>query len=235
MSQSCHRQKGGKFLHKFAEKIALLATYVVHLFGGQFQLATDGKTKQILREAFDQREYRAIGMANTAQKSLVKTNSARLKMLTQIILATNVVFAVIRGGVFHSSFSTSTTGIWCFLCLLYAGPYVFLKSLAKPTYVEGNLVDGGGDLSGKGVVEYAHDTIYLTALAQIGCIFSPYSILLLAVIPVYATYAIVANMCSKSQADDSEEYSENDFSLSGLSRKERRKAERGRNKELKQQ
>jgi hypothetical protein len=167
-------------------------------------------------------------MANTSAKGRLRTNAARLKILRQVILGTNAVFAVVRGGAFYHSFSVTTGSIWAIFCALYAAAYAFLAMGARPTYSGNTLVDGGDDISAPGLNEYAHDTIYVTALAHLGTIFSPYFVLLLVIMPIYGIYAVcVAGSASLRVAESQTAADESMSTLSGLSRKERRQAERG--------
>jgi small-conductance mechanosensitive channel len=162
-------------------------------------------------------------MANTSAKSRLRANTARLKLLRQVILGTNAIFAVVRGGVFYSSFSFATGAVWALFCLLYTASYAWLAIAARPTYSQRNLVDGGDDISAPGLNEYAHDAVYVTALAHLGFIFSRYSTLLLIAMPLYAIYAVCCGGPRSPPPMDTDDTSE----LAGLSRKQRRQAERG--------
>lgn len=165
-------------------------------------------------------------MANSATKKLVQANKKRLQLLKQVILATNVVFAVVRAGIFRSSFDKSSALVWAVFVTLYAGPYLFLASAGRPTYSNGALVDGGEDLSKPGVLEYAHDTVYVTALAQIGCIFTPYAVLLLSIIPLFLMFMLCSQCCGGSSGSDEAAETDMGSDLAGMSRKDRRRAER---------
>jgi SRP-independent targeting protein 2/TMEM208 len=167
-------------------------------------------------------------MANTSAKGRLKANAARLKILREVILGTNAVFAVVRGGAFYRSFSVTTGSVWAIFCVLYAVAYAFLATGARPTYSGTTLIDGGDDISAPGLNEYAHDTIYVTALAHLGTIISPYFVLLLAIMPIYGIYSIcVAGSTSASLAESQTAADDSRSNLAGLSRKERRQAERG--------
>lgn len=170
-------------------------------------------------------------MANSSAKNLIRANNARLRQLRQLILATNAVYLVIRGGVFRSTFDQTSASLAGLFLALYAGPYIFLAWAARPVYSpSGALQAPGEDLSQSGVLEYTHDGIYVTALAHIGCIFSPYAVLLLSVMPIAASVMLCAKCCGNGSGGDAEDEADAVAAANalgpGMSRKDRRKAER---------
>jgi hypothetical protein len=169
-------------------------------------------------------------MANASVKALVKSNSARLKVLQQLILATNAIYLVVRCGVLYASFTSTDAALWATFAIMHLLPYIFISSAAKVTYsATGVLVDGGEDIGRPGVFEYAHDMLYLTALAHVGSVFTPYAALLLAVIPMFVVYTAVKYFCDGSGTKDDD--AGVDFGVPmddalGISRKERRRHDR---------
>lgn len=169
-------------------------------------------------------------MANSSAKNLLRSNKLRLRQLRQLILATNAVYLVIRGGVFRSTFDQTSASLAAVFVALYAGPYIFLTWAARPVYApSGALQAPGEDLAQPGVLEYTHDAIYVTALAHVGCIFSPYAVLLLSVMPLFVGAALCAKCCGSGGGDAEDEAdaaAAADTFGAGMSRKDRRKAER---------
>lgn len=171
-------------------------------------------------------------MAKSSAKNLIRANKARLARLRQIVGLTNLLYAAVRMGVRRTSFDQTAQALWALCLILYGGPYLFLAWAARPTMSSDgkSAVDGGSDLAAAGVAEYAHDFIYFTALAQIGCIFSPYAMLGMLVVPGFAAYKLFALCCGNRGGGDEggEEVAQEPFAGSGISRKERRKASRAK-------
>jgi len=143
-----------------------------------------------------------------------------------IIGGANLIFALIRALIFRKSFTTFDAVIWGLLLLLYTPPFALLWFTARPVYSEhGSLISGGDDISAPGLLEYAHDLIYLTVFVQVGLIFSRWALLVFSLIPIYAVYAFCfANGSGLSNLRDEPE--EELDQMAGMSRKERRKADR---------
>ncbi|MCO5558395.1 hypothetical protein L7F22_011976 [Adiantum nelumboides] len=63
--------------------------------------------------------------------------------------------------------------------------------MAKASYDEsGELIDGGFDMSGEGLVSYLHDVLYITVFVQISSILSDKLWLVYLVIPIFALYKL---------------------------------------------
>jgi hypothetical protein len=167
-------------------------------------------------------------MANASVKKLVKENADRLKALQQMILATNAIYMLVRCVVSYKTFSSTDAALWATFAIMYALPYMFIASAAKVTYSDtGALLDGGIDIGQAGVLEYAHDALYVTALAHVGTVFSPYAALLLAVIPLFVVFSAAKYLCGgPSQPSDNADVGAKGDSALGLSRKERRRQDR---------
>lgn len=82
-------------------------------------------------------------------------------------------------------------------------------------------MDGGEDLSKPGIVEYTHDIIGLSALVQLGWVFSAYSLLLY---PIYAFVTLAMWYSSRRRDQPLEMLSQNP--AAGGGRKARRAAKR---------
>lgn len=164
-------------------------------------------------------------MANSSAKKLYKSNALRLNTLRQTIFFMNLMFAV-RQLLNSQKFTVFYRVAWPILLAIYIAPYLFISSAAKATYSEtGDLIDAGMDIGAGGILEYCHDLIYLTIFAQFGLMFTKWALLVFLAVPMYATYVYCASGASMSGGDGAEEEAEAE-NYAGMSRKDRRKAQR---------
>ncbi|GMH02465.1 hypothetical protein Nepgr_004304 [Nepenthes gracilis] len=128
-------------------------------------------------------------MANQGAKKRKEVNAHHMSKLLHLVVGCNVIYIVVRMLIFHSSF---TWKHWIGLILTsvaYAIPYQQLARMAAPTYGDdGELEDGGFDMSSGGVCEYLHDIIYITSFVQITSIISDKFWYAYLVIPAFAAY-----------------------------------------------
>lgn len=118
--------------------------------------------------------------------------------------------------------------------MLYAIPLSLIWVAARPQYAaDGSIVHGGDDVSKSGILEYAHDVIYVTIVTQLGLLFSRWALTLLLVIPAYVVYFVLSAGVFAPRAgnngDDNDERNaggDRDAQFASMSRKERRKADR---------
>lgn len=167
-------------------------------------------------------------MANSSAKKLYKSNQQRLKALAVAIGFTNLLFAIIRGGIFYSSFDRFYIVFTCLLAFIYSLSFYVIWVSARPTFSEsGALIDAGNDVTQSGVLEYVHDLIYISILVQLGLIFTKWASIIFLTIPLYLAYVAYGLGFSPFGSDDNNTTSEDTVDqLAGLSRKEKRKAER---------
>ncbi|XP_019256118.1 PREDICTED: transmembrane protein 208-like isoform X3 [Nicotiana attenuata] len=112
-------------------------------------------------------------MANQGAKKRKEENARHMKKLFQIILACNVIYLLVRAGIFYSSFTWKHIIGLLLTSLAYALPYKQLDSMSKPSYGDdGELFDGGYDMSTGGICGYLHDVIYITCFVQLASIIS---------------------------------------------------------------
>lgn len=174
-------------------------------------------------------------MANSAAKKVVKSNRRRLKNVIAAVAITNAIFFLIRYLLFKSTFTRSHSISWVILIILYALPLTLLITSARPQYAEDGttLIHGGHDISKPGLLEYAHDTIYITIVTHVCLMFTRWALLIFVFALAYVAYAVLNSMgfspfggggkpddVSAAQAHDEQE------DYASLSRKDRRKAER---------
>ncbi|KAF4370373.1 hypothetical protein F8388_016110 [Cannabis sativa] len=112
-------------------------------------------------------------MANQGAKKRKEENSRHITNLRRLIIACNAIYFVFRMLIFHSSF---TWKHWIGLGVTSAAyflPYKQLAQMANPSYTDdGELLDGGFDMSTGGVCGYLHDIIYITSFVQVASIIS---------------------------------------------------------------
>ncbi|XP_057767241.1 uncharacterized protein LOC130987656 isoform X1 [Salvia miltiorrhiza] len=112
-------------------------------------------------------------MANQGAKKRKEENIRHMKTLLRLIIASNVIYIVLRMGVFYSSFTWKHWLGLILTSLAYVIPYQQLDAMAKPSYTEdGELLDGGFDMSTGGICGYLHDVIYITCFVQLSSIIS---------------------------------------------------------------
>ncbi|XP_072962407.1 uncharacterized protein [Typha angustifolia] len=130
-------------------------------------------------------------MANQGAKKRKEENKKHMAMLLRIIIGCNVIYVLVRMLIFHSTF---TWKHWIGLLVTsaaYGFPYKQLASMAKPSYSDdGELLDGGYDMSTGGVCGYLHDVIYITSFVQLMSIFSGKFWWTYLVIPAFGAYKI---------------------------------------------
>lgn len=170
-------------------------------------------------------------MANSSAKKLIRANAARLRRLLLTILASHAAYLLVRVVLRRATLDALHLVAWLVLAGASAAPFFLLWTAARPRYFDdGTLVHGGEDIAAPGVLEYAHDLIYVAVAAQLGLLVSPWALLLLAVVPAYAVYA----SCCAAKGEAAHDVAEDlpaAAGFAGLSRKERRKAERDARKQ----
>lgn len=127
-------------------------------------------------------------MANQGAKKRKEENARHMANLRRIIIACNVIYVLVRMLIFYSSF---TWKHWIGLLVTSAAyiiPYKQLAQMAKPSYADGELLDGGFDMSTGGICGYFHDIIYITSFVQISSIISGKFWYMYLVIPGFAAY-----------------------------------------------
>lgn len=109
--------------------------------------------------------------------------------LRHLIIACNVVYVLVRILILHSSFTWKHWVGLVLTSLAYAIPYKQLDQMAKPTYAsDGELIDGGFDMSTGGICGYLHDVIYITSFVQLASIISDKFWYTYLVIPAFGAY-----------------------------------------------
>ncbi|KAL2898035.1 hypothetical protein RDABS01_039817 [Bienertia sinuspersici] len=100
-----------------------------------------------------------------------------------------VAYILVRMGFYYSSLSWKHLIGLILTSIAYGIPYKQLASMANPTYTDdGELMDGGFDMSTGGICGYLHDIIYITGFVQITSLISDKFWYTYLVIPAFAAY-----------------------------------------------
>ncbi|CAJ2633653.1 unnamed protein product [Trifolium pratense] len=128
-------------------------------------------------------------MANQGAKKRKEENTRHMARIRRIIIACNVIYVVIRMLIFHSSFTWKHWIGLVVTSLAYYFPYQQLAKMANPSYADdGELLDGGFDMTTGGVCGYLHDVIYITSFVQVASIISGKFWYIYLVIPAFGAY-----------------------------------------------
>ncbi|OMP03958.1 hypothetical protein COLO4_10074 [Corchorus olitorius] len=148
-------------------------------------------------------------MANQGAKKRKEENTRHMANLRRLIVACNVIYVLVRVLIFHSSF---TWKHWVGLLLTSAAyffPYQQLAQMAKPTYAhDGDLLDGGFDMSTGGICGYLHDVIYITSFVQVASIISDkfwYTYLVIPAFGAYQSFGFIKGFLSHGSEGDVED------------------------------
>lgn len=130
-------------------------------------------------------------MANQAAKKRRDENVRHIRFLQRLILASNAIYVLVRLLILHSSFSWKHWIGLFFTSGAYKLTYDQLAGMAKPTFDDnGELIDGGFDMSGGGLCSYLHDVLYITVFVQLASILSDKFWFVYLVIPIFALYKL---------------------------------------------
>uniref|UniRef100_A0A2P2JIM4 Transmembrane protein 208 homolog n=2 Tax=Rhizophora mucronata TaxID=61149 RepID=A0A2P2JIM4_RHIMU len=148
-------------------------------------------------------------MANQGAKKRKEENARHMAMLSRLIFACNVIYFLVRMAIFHS---TITWKHWVGLILMswaYFIPYRQLAAMANPTYADnGELLDGGFDMSTGGICGYLHDVIYITSFVQLMSIISDkfwYTYLVIPAFGAYKSLGFIRGFLSVGSEGDAED------------------------------
>ncbi|KAK9275543.1 hypothetical protein L1049_022810 [Liquidambar formosana] len=148
-------------------------------------------------------------MANQGAKKRKEENSRHMKKILRLIIACNVMYVFVRMLLFHSTFTWKHWIGLVLTSLAYTIPYQQLAAMANPTYDDdGELLDGGFDMSTGGVCGYLHDVIYITCFVQLMSIMSGKFWYTYLVIPAFGAYkfsGLLKGFLSQGPEGDSED------------------------------
>ncbi|XP_019177778.1 PREDICTED: transmembrane protein 208-like [Ipomoea nil] len=148
-------------------------------------------------------------MANQGAKKRKEENARHMRTLLRIILICNAVYMLVRFGIFYSSLSWMHWVGLVFTSVAYILPYQQLAAMAKPSYGDdGELFDGGYDMSTGGVCGYLHDVIYITCFVQLASILSDkfwYTYLVIPGFALYKSFGFLKGFLSMGSEDGEED------------------------------
>ncbi|KAK8595775.1 hypothetical protein V6N12_064285 [Hibiscus sabdariffa] len=127
-------------------------------------------------------------MANQGAKKRKEENTRHMANLRRLIIACNVIYVLVRMLIFHSSITWKHCVGLLLTSVAYFFPYQQLAQMAKPSYADGELLDGGFDMSTGGICGYLHDIIYITSFVQLASIISDKFWYTYLVIPAFGAY-----------------------------------------------
>ncbi|MED6222796.1 hypothetical protein PIB30_067850 [Stylosanthes scabra] len=128
-------------------------------------------------------------MANQGAKKRKEENARHMARIRQVIIACNVIYVLVRMLFFHSTFTWKHWIGLIVTSLAYFIPYKQLDKMATPSYDDdGELLDGGFDMTTGGVCGYLHDIIYITCFVQVMSIISGKFWYTYLVIPAFGAY-----------------------------------------------
>ncbi|XAR66712.1 hypothetical protein NMG60_11013027 [Bertholletia excelsa] len=148
-------------------------------------------------------------MANLVADMRKEKNDLFLRRVLYFIIASNVIYLVVRAGIFHSTFKKKDWLSFMLTFFAYIIPYLQLAVMAKPMYSENDeLLDGGIDLTAGGAARYLHDIIYMTGFVQLASIISEKSWYMYLVVPAFGIYKLLEFgkefLSNRSQGDEEE-------------------------------
>ncbi|KAG6524336.1 transmembrane protein 208 homolog [Zingiber officinale] len=130
-------------------------------------------------------------MANQGAKKRKEENKKHMTNLRLLIIASNVIYVLVRLVIFHSTFTWKHWIGLLVTSIVYGLSYKQLESMARPTYSDdGELLDGGYDMTTGGICGYLHDVIYITSFVQIMSILSGKFWWTYLVIPAFGAYKL---------------------------------------------
>ncbi|RZC60108.1 hypothetical protein C5167_021868 [Papaver somniferum] len=130
-------------------------------------------------------------MANQGAKKRKEENNKHMAKLLRVIIICNVIYVIVRLLIFHSSVSWKHFVGLLVTSAAYALSYKQLAQMAEPSYDDdGELLDGGYDMSTGGICSYLHDVIYITSFVQVMSILSGKFWYTYLVIPAFAAYKL---------------------------------------------
>ncbi|KDP38744.1 hypothetical protein JCGZ_04097 [Jatropha curcas] len=148
-------------------------------------------------------------MANQGAKKRREENARHMAKLRHLIIACNVIYVLVRMLIFHASFTWKHWVGLVLTSLAYFLPYQQLAAMAKPAYGDdGDLLDGGFDMSTGGICGYLHDVIYITSFVQITSIISGkfwYTYLLIPAFGAYKSFGFIRGFLSQGSEGDMED------------------------------
>ncbi|KAK9806528.1 hypothetical protein WJX73_007441 [Symbiochloris irregularis] len=128
-------------------------------------------------------------MAKAGAKKRLEENRRRLQLLLYAIVTANAVHLLFSFLIFQAKYGALKWLGFALTSGIYVVCYSGLAKAAEPIYSQnGELEDGGANLSIGGMTGYYHDFIYLAVFVQLASLFSGYFWLIFLAVPAYALY-----------------------------------------------
>lgn len=142
-------------------------------------------------------------MAGAGAKKRAEDNARTMRTIGIYILVCAAMHGIVRLYLKHSSADWTSWAAFAATMLVQGFCYVSIVAVGRPTYQNGMLIDGGGDL-GKGMISYYFDVLYVTGFVQVLACFTSYAWYVLAVVPIYAGYMLTTKVIMPLLAKDKE-------------------------------
>ncbi|EGG16177.1 transmembrane protein [Cavenderia fasciculata] len=128
-------------------------------------------------------------MAGSGAKKRKQQNEGEIKKLVIALASINALYFIYRVWYHSDSFTFGNWVLWFIVMAMEGVALYLIKLMAQPTYNEqGELIDGGSDLSMKGLCEYYFDTIYICLIVQLLGLISDKFFYFILVIPAAIAY-----------------------------------------------
>mmetsp|Transcript_37133 Transcript_37133/g.51539 ORF Transcript_37133/g.51539 Transcript_37133/m.51539 type:complete len:178 (-) Transcript_37133:155-688(-) len=169
-------------------------------------------------------------MAKHGAKKLLDQNAKHLLHLRTALIIGTLVHLLVRLILFRSSASWLNYTIFLTVLAVQVVCYRGLSLCARPTFnAQGELDDGGMDLSQGGMTSYTHDVLYVLIFLQVAGLFSDWVWATLAAVPLVLLYLAWVKLLYPYIFTPRSGETGSDGPESKLDRKRREKLERKQN------
>eukprot|EP01095_Lingulamoeba_sp_RSL-Kostka_P012109 TRINITY_DN473_c1_g3_i1.p1 TRINITY_DN473_c1_g3~~TRINITY_DN473_c1_g3_i1.p1 ORF type:complete len:174 (+),score=44.72 TRINITY_DN473_c1_g3_i1:65-586(+) len=136
-------------------------------------------------------------MSNNYAKKLNARNKKVLKNYLLAIIISNLLYLLIRGALFYSSFGYVQIICWLLIFITMSVAYGMIFLSGNPPPADGNrVVAASVDLEVPGMLLYAMDVIILSVIIQVIGLITDWAILLYISIPIYIFYKMGGSIFS---------------------------------------
>ncbi|MCJ1377626.1 hypothetical protein MMC17_000721 [Xylographa soralifera] len=140
-------------------------------------------------------------MAQKAAKQQAARNTAILKRIHLLSLASNALFLLLRFLLFRSSSTRATFILWTLLSIPAFAIEFWLEKIGRPASgASGEVKDSGQDLEAKGLTEYMFDVLYWSwGTTFLASVFGDRAWWMWAAIPLYSVWLAYSTFGSVRQ------------------------------------
>jgi hypothetical protein len=128
-------------------------------------------------------------MAGGGAKKRAEENKRTIQNVGIYVLVCSAVYAVVRLWLKSSTLSWGHYAGYAATLAAHGISYLSIVAVSRPTIQNGQVVDGGADLS-KGVIQYYFDLLYVTGFVQLVAAFTDYGWYVFLLVPAFAAYLL---------------------------------------------